>query len=158
MNFNSTDADERDEAVLNITAMVDVVFILLAFFVLSARFIGNERDVVLGRQVPAQTGGAAAEDLPGVIPVYLTRDQSGGVAIRVGDARLGNNQYDAITLKLAEINVPQVPVAVAADPSLSVDQVARAVDAVLASPMQKVSLNRLDVARSGEGVPQEPPS
>ena len=49
----------------------------------------------------------------------------------------------ALTGKLSEINMPQIGVLVLADPDLTVEQVAAALDAVLASPMRKVSLGSL---------------
>jgi len=133
---------ERDGSLLQIAPMVDVVFILLAFFVMGTRVRIPERDFAMGYRPAALARGAVAEDFPTAIPIQLRRAGE-GVAITVGQARLPDDQFDAIRAKLTEINLPHLDVLVMADPLLSVDQVVRAMDAVLASPMKKVSVSRL---------------
>lgn len=141
MMFPVRQSDRAGETV-EMTAMVDVVFILLSFFVLATQFRSREADVAMGYEQVALSPGAAAEDFPRTVPVVL-RNTVRGVAITIGRAELPVNGYDAIRRKLTEINIPELPVTVLADPSLSVDQVARALDAVLASPMRKVRVARL---------------
>jgi biopolymer transport protein ExbD len=126
---------------LKAPALVDVVFILLAFFVMATQVRLPERDFGLGTR-GGETGGAVREDFPSAIPVRL-RPEGGRVAITIGQARLGDDDYDAIRATLAEINMPALPVLILAHPSLTVDQVARALDAALAGPMKNVSVARL---------------
>lgn len=133
------------EETIEMTAMVDVVFILLSFFVMATQFRTHERDFDMGYAQARLAAGAAAEDYPKTIPVAL-RNTPRGVAITVGQARLPADGYDALREKLREIDMPGIPVAILADPSLSVDQVSRALDAVLASPMKNVSVARLTPA------------
>lgn len=135
---------------LNLPAMVDMVFTLLAFFVLATQFLMPERDFGLGYRQAAGAVGAVREDFPAVIPVRLRRAEA-GVAITVGQARLPDDAFDALRAKLAEINMPGIGVLVMADPGLSVDQVARALDAVLASPMRQVAVARLREAGPAAG-------
>jgi biopolymer transport protein ExbD len=130
---------ERDDETVEMTAMVDVVFILLSFFVLASQFRLHELDFPMGYRRVALAAGAAAEDFPKAVPVIL-RPAPGGVAITVGRAVLATDGFDQLRAKLTEINMPEIPVTLLADASLSVDQVARALDAVLASPMKKVSV------------------
>ena len=140
MNFAADDATEQDD-LFQITAMVDVVFILLAFFVLSVRFHGAEHDITTDFMAHQQPAGVGAEDLPTSIVVLMTRLDDGGARITVGRATLPHNDYGALTAKLKQINLPAVPVLIAADPGLSIDQVARAMDAALRSPMKKIGLS-----------------
>jgi biopolymer transport protein ExbD len=137
----------RESAVFQMTAMVDVVFILLAFFVMASEFRLPERDVTMGHgEARPLAEGAAAEDFPSSIPVRLRRGAA-GVRITIARARLADNDFDAIRAKLTEINMPAITVRIQAEADLAVGQVARAIDAVLASPMKKLSVSKLVVSR-----------
>lgn len=145
MTFEPT--TEADDSPVNMTTLVDVVFILLSFFVLTAKF-GHERDVTIGADPPIQAGAAAQSgDLPERIVVRISPGElEGEPQITIGRTALPG--IPAITAKLVEIDLPAVPVVLAADERLSIDQVARAMDAVLASPMKRLSLSGL--SRDGE--------
>ena len=146
--------DQPEDAgdLLKAPAMVDVVFILLAFFVMATQFMAPERDFTMGHREAGAGGGAVREDFPSTIQVRLERADA-GVAITVGQARLPHNNYDAIRAKLTQINMPGIGVLILADPSLRVGDVARALDAALASPMKKVSVAKLAVkAAAGKGA------
>lgn len=141
--------DEHDDDPINVTTMVDVVFILLAFFVLTSQFLSPERDVALGHEQRAKTAGASAEDLPDSVLVTLEPTDAGGARIRIGRQQLEENNYAQLTGVLREIDLPTATVVIAAHPAMSVEQVAAAIDAVLASPMQKLSLSRLATGEGG---------
>lgn len=131
-------AEADGEDALNLTAMVDVVFTLLAFFVITVRFTGPERDLGLG-DATLSSGRAQAEDFPANVVVEVW-PEGGGVAIRLGQLRLSTNDFPDLTARLREMDVPELPVVIAADTELPVSAVAAAIDAVLASPNQRLSL------------------
>lgn len=133
--------DEESRDLFQVSAMVDVVFILLAFFVMSVQFTGGERDLVLGYQAQTQSTGASAEDLPAAVRVRFTPTPTGAVAIRVGDSVLPHDGFDDLTALLTQIDLPRIPVVIEADAALTVQQVATGMDAVLASPMKRLSLS-----------------
>lgn len=139
MKFNRH--EEESDELFQVAAMVDVVFILLAFFVMSVRFHGGERDLPLGYDQPSQSSGAAAQDMPASVFIQLDQAEGGAVSIRVGDAQLPNDGFDQMTVLLEQIDLPSVPVVIEADEMLSVQQVATGMDAVLASPMKRLSLS-----------------
>lgn len=143
MRFTPEQPDDAGD-LLKAPAMVDVVFILLAFFVMATQFLLPERDFAMGHREAGFGGGAVREDFPSIIQVRL-KGTPAGVAITVGQARLPHDDYGAIREKLAEINMPAIGVLILADPSLRIDDVARALDAALASPMKKVSVAKLAV-------------
>ena len=149
--MNRSPENTEESLAFQMIAMVDVVFILLAFFVLSSTFDRPERDFAMRHSKAQALGeGSIAEDFPTYIPVRI-RPSGEGVSIAIGQARLGDDDYAAITAKLAEINMPQLMVRIEADPNLTVEQVAKAMDAVLVSPMKKLSVSRLVVSdRSGK--------
>jgi biopolymer transport protein ExbD len=134
--------DDNPDVLLQIAPMIDTVFTLLAFFVMGTQVRIPERDFAMGYRQMTLARGATTEDFPAAVAVQL-RGTPEGVAITVGQARLPNDQFDAIRAKLAEINMPDLDVVIMADPALTVDQVARAMDAALASPMKRVSVSRL---------------
>ena len=148
MDFLGEPEQESDE-LFQVAAMVDIVFILLAFFVMSVQFHGGERDLALGYQDQTQSAGASAEDLPAAVRVRLDSTNQGTVAIRVGDAVLPDDGFDDLTALLTQIDLPRVPVVIQADADLSVQQVATGMDAVLASPMKRLSLSPV----TGESTP-----
>ena len=141
MNFNSK-TDNGEDDVFAMTAMVDVVFILLAFFVMATRIELPEQEFSLKYEQVNLAQGLTAEDLPEMIPVQL-RKSDGGVKITVGQAELPRDDYDALRAKLVEINLPQITVMISAEPNLAVDEVAKAMEAVLQSPMRKLSMSEL---------------
>jgi biopolymer transport protein ExbD len=141
MNFGVPRTTEPDE-LFQITPMVDMVFTLLAFFIMATSIGPTERDFALGYQdaPPPEASGTRAGDFPQIVPIEL-RARGDGVAITVGRARLADNDFDAIRAKLAAINMPALAVVVMAEPGLSVQHVAAAVDAALQSPMKRVSVS-----------------
>jgi biopolymer transport protein ExbD len=143
VKFEHTTAEEVDP--FQLPAMVDMVFILLAFFILATQTRILENDFSMGYQPDSSADGAAAGDLPENIPIEM-ESAPGGVAIRIGQAQLPLNDFAAIGERLSQINLPRVPVVLLADPALTVEQVSRALDAVLGSPMNNVSVGTLNVA------------
>jgi len=153
MNFLPSAKHEYE---FQMVSFVDVVFVLLSFFVLGSSFRMPERDFGLGyaeAQKAQLSPGAKAGDFPENVQVEL-RLKDTGVGITVGRARLADNNFDAIRAKLTEINMPSLGVLVLAEPSLSVDQVAKAMDAVLASPMKKISVAALPKPPSAKTGPE----
>ncbi len=141
---------DPDSDLLDLTSMVDVVFILLAFFVITARFFSAEVDLTLGADSEAPSvQGLSPEDLPSEILVVL-RTAEDGVAIQLGQRELAINGFDDLTGLLNELDMEQVPVRIASDPTLSVDQLASAMDAVLAGPGDQISLAELSNASPDE--------
>jgi biopolymer transport protein ExbD len=144
--------EEKHEYDFQMTSFVDVIFVLLSFFVLGTTFSLSERDFDLGYRQSQLSPGARMEDFPKNVRVELRR-QAEGVAITIGRAQLAANDFDGIRAKLTEINMPSLEVLVLAEPDLTVDQVAKAMDAALASPMKKIAVSSLP--KSGPAVAGE---
>lgn len=73
---------------LNLTPLIDVVFLLLVFFLLTAHFV---RDEALDIELPTAQSVSPA-DAEGVLQVVLGRDG----AIRVRDRRVAPDQLEAV--------------------------------------------------------------
>ena len=153
MRFQAT-PPEAAEGLLKAPAMVDVVFILLSFFIMATQFHLLERDFAMGHRQAGAVGGAVRADFPPVVPVRLEQAAAGGVAITVGQARLPDNDFEALRAKLTQINMPAITVLILADPLLTIGQVARALDSALASPMNRVSVAKLALQAPAAGGPE----
>jgi hypothetical protein len=149
MRFHGNEPEEDSEDLLNLTSMIDVVFTLLAFFIITVRIFGVERDAAVGAAGRAGAQAAAQlekGDLPDAVMVRLLDDARGEATAPKMRIEIGGQGFDdpaAITRQLADINLPDVPVVFASSPSLTIEQVTGAVDAALSSPMKKVSLRSL---------------
>ena len=140
MKFDQAEHVESED-LLNLTSMIDVVFTLLAFFIITVRVFGVEQDAIVGAAPTKVAQGLHAGDLPERVIIRLL-DQPGSEAPRI---IIGGQSYSnaaAITQTLREINLPEVPVVFAAAPTVSVERVTAAVDAALQSPMKRVSLRQ----------------
>ena len=143
MRFESNESETAGDPQL--AAMADIVFILLAFFVLTSTLRMAERDFAMGYEKQQQASGLQRSDLPRHVPLTMER-RGADVIIAIGQTTLPAGDYDAITAALSEINLPELTVLLIADPALSVDAVAMAMDAVAASPMKRISLATLRTA------------
>ena len=139
MTFDERDHGEPAE-VIDVSSMVDVVFILLAFFVMTATLRTFEHGLAMSSSGPVT--GLAAQDLPQQVPIEL-RAVDAGVAITIGQAALAPNDFAAVTDTLTLLDLPDSTVVLRSDPKLTIEQVSQAIEAVLASPMKKLSLARL---------------
>jgi biopolymer transport protein ExbD len=113
-----THIDEQPS--LNLTAMLDVMFLLIIFFMLGTRFVGDERKITLSVPKVADKGSLPAAQQRCVVNVYLDgtialdgqtvgideltaklraiRRQNGDVGVLVrGD---GNDKYQRMVLVL----------------------------------------------------------
>ena len=157
MKFESNAPDEDAEDLLNLTSMIDVVFTLLAFFIITVRIFGIERDAAIGAAQRDQAG-LAKGDLPDAVLVRVLSSKpsgDGGAGQQQMTIEIGGQQYTsaaAVTKQLDEINLPDVPVIVASAPTLTIEQVTGVVDAALHSPMKKVSLRQLSAEELAPGA------
>ncbi len=74
MNFART--PEGELPTLPITPMVDVIFTLLAFFLLATQLVVAERDFGMGYRPWPSDQEVLAQDLPKSLPVFIRRHGS----------------------------------------------------------------------------------
>ena len=77
------DVDADDELALNLAPMIDVVFLLLVFFMVATTFVDPERSLDL--ELPPAESGAEPRELPEELLIEVHRDGTTTVAGRAPD-------------------------------------------------------------------------
>ena len=131
------------QAGLNLTAMIDVVFILITFFLLIFRSIGRENFPVA---VPDEVAGAQAAKGPeAAVTVSVFRGEGGGAEYAVGESRcLGVDE-----VRLAVLAAGEREVLLRADGTLGWGDVGPVLAALSEAGVARVRLAALE----GEGAP-----
>ncbi|MAG56857.1 MAG: biopolymer transporter ExbD [Planctomycetes bacterium] len=88
----------EEEAGINLTPLIDVVFLLLIFFMVTATFQNDERDLTI--TVPEAENGNPIKDLPQTIVVGIKKDGS----FSVGGKILDREQLRTVLVKAKRKN------------------------------------------------------
>jgi len=102
------DANADDELVLNITPLIDVVFLLLIFFMLATTLLDPEREIDVDLPV-AETGGEV-ERAPEELVIHVQRDGT----LHVAGAVVERDGLERI-LRGAAQRDPETPVTIRGD-------------------------------------------
>lgn len=135
----------RHEASVDLTPLIDVVFLLLIFFMVSTNFI---RESQLRITLP-EADGAPVDERPETIELIV--DQGGDYA--VGGRLLVNNSLETLITALAEAKkrAPEdVHLVITADAKATHESVVRAMDAA-----GKVGLTRLSITTQKPDTPKD---
>lgn len=132
MNFRT---HRREEVDLNITPLIDIVFLLLIFFMVSTTF---QKESQLRVQLPEATEQAQTDPAE---PVEITISAEGQFAI--GGRKLSHNDLATVIDALGRVvgDNRDRPIVVRADSRTPHQAVVRAMDAA-----SKLGLNRLSIA------------
>jgi biopolymer transport protein ExbD len=84
------DTDDREEIAMNLAPMIDVVFLLLIFFMVATTFIDHEKE--MGVELPSASSGEEAALEHDEIVINLLRD---------GTIKLGGESVDQAGLEAA---------------------------------------------------------
>ena len=125
---------EHEEPDLNLTSLIDVVFLLLIFFMISTTF---DRQSLLQLDLP-EAATAEAEAIPDLIEILISADGQ----IFVNQALLIEVSRPALRAALAEqlAERPDAPVVVRADGEASHRLVVLALDAAAAEGVRRVGI------------------
>jgi biopolymer transport protein ExbD len=96
-----TGGDEDDSGMVNLTPLIDVVFLLLIFFMVTATFQADERDFTIS--VPEAEHGNPIQDLPDSLFVGIREDGS----FTVGSSVLDKEQLRQVLVKAKRKNEKQ---------------------------------------------------
>ncbi len=125
---------EREEPEINLTSLIDVVFLLLIFFMVSTTF---DRQSLLRLELP-EAANVESEAIPEVIEILIT--DAGQVF--VSEQLLVEVSRPALQAALAErlADRPDAPVIVRADAEASHRLVVLALDAAAAEGVRRVGI------------------
>jgi len=132
--------EQEEEPEINLTSLIDVVFLLLIFFMVSATF---ERQALLRVELP-EAATAERESLPERVELVIT--ETGDYFI--GDNMLADQRRDTLRLALSEAfaDRPDALLVIRADTLADHGLVVRAMDAASAE-----GISRLTIATVEEG-------
>lgn len=132
--------EQEEEPEINLTSLIDVVFLLLIFFMVSATF---EHQALLRVELP-EAATAERESLPERVELVIT--ESGDYF--VGDNLLADQRRDTLRLALSEAYAdhPDALLVIRADRLARHGLVVRAMDAAAAE-----GISRLTIAAVEEG-------
>jgi len=133
-------AEQEEEPDINLTSLIDVVFLLLIFFMVSATF---ERQALLRVQLP-EAASAETESVPERIELIIT--ETGDYF--VGDRMLVDTGRDTLRMALSEA-IAQSPdglLVIRADALAAHQLVVRAMDAAAAEGISKLTIATVEAA------------
>ncbi|MFW5815272.1 MAG: ExbD/TolR family protein [Wenzhouxiangella sp.] len=132
--------EDREEPEINLTSLIDVVFLLLIFFMVSTTF---DRQALLRLELP-EAATAEAESVPQMIEVTISDNGQ----IFIDDELLTDNTRAAVQAVLGERReaAPDAPLVVRADARATHGLVVLVLDAAAAEGIARVGIATLEAA------------
>jgi len=96
MRLSSKKQSRETNIELSMTSMIDVVFLLLIFFIITASFTKTEREVDTAVEVASESAASTADFIPIRVDVV---NEGGQYLFRVGERRFTWDQHQAGELK-----------------------------------------------------------
>lgn len=126
--------DDTDEPEINLTSLIDVVFLLLIFFMVSTTF---ERHALLRLDLP-EAATAETETVPNIIELVITDDGR----LFIGEQQLVDDRRATLQAAIAGQfeQTPDGVLVIRADAEASHRLVVRALDAAAAEGIRRVSI------------------
>ena len=131
------DTDATEELAMNLAPMIDVVFLLLIFFMVATTFVDQEKE--LSVDLPLAQSGEEAEPQPEEIVLNLLADGS----IVMNGATLSPDELRAQLERLARGN-PETPVTIRGDKKVFHEHVVALMDSCRLAGLQNLGLMTID--------------
>ena len=122
----------NDEAEINITPMLDIVFIMLIFFIVTTSFV-KEKGLEVSR--PSSTPPKEITQSKG--PIVIKIDANGNITLK---GRMLENMAVEANLEREKAEKPESPLIVAAHPEAETDSLVTVLDAAKAVGIGSVSV------------------
>lgn len=129
---------ENEEPEINLTSLIDVVFLLLIFFMVSTTF---ERQALLRLDLP-EAATANTEAVPNIVEIIITDDNR----LFIDDNQLVDQRVATVRAAIAErfADNPDAVLVIRADAEAPHRLVVRALDAAAAEGISRVSIAAIE--------------
>lgn len=132
----------EDEIAVNLTSLIDVVFLLLVFFMVSTTFLDPEREIEL--DLPQAESGAESDAGPEELVINVLAD---------GRVSLAGRQLDdealRSSLERAARKNPDTPVTIRGDASVAHARIVAVMDACALAGLSNLAVGTIRSTRSG---------
>ena len=126
-----------DEIALNLAPMIDVVFLLLIFFMVATTFVQHEKEMAVDLPT-AESGDMPELDLNEIV-INLLRDGT----IKVNGTLLDQERLDTLLVRAAKAN-PETPVTIRGDREVVLQRVVSIMDACRIAGLTDIGMMTLD--------------
>jgi biopolymer transport protein ExbD len=133
------DEDQIEDLALNLTPLIDVVFLLLIFFMVATTFLDPEREISI--ELPEATTASVSEELPQEIVINVLRDGT----LSVNGGSVDRAALDSV-LKRAAKSDPTTPVTIRGDRLVHHEDVVGVMDACGSAGLSNLAVGTLEVA------------
>lgn len=131
------DDDGAEELVLNLAPMIDIVFLLLIFFMVTTTFVEKEKE--FGIDLPTAQSGDEASFEADEIVINLLRDG----LIKLNGEEVSSGQLDALLQSAAQAN-PGTPVTIRGDRGVVLQRVVAVMDSCRIAGLADIGLMNVD--------------
>ena len=142
MKFSGRDRRRAKAPALALTSMLDVIFLLLCFFVTASVFSQWESEISIS--LPAASSSETPSRLPGEVILNVARDGS----VTVNARKLTLNDLGERLRKVADF-YPGQPVVIRADRETSYDSLVKVLDTCRVAGVWNFSLATVEEKESG---------
>jgi len=123
---------ESDEAEINITPMLDIVFIMLIFFIVTTSFVKEK-----GIEVSRPSNSPPKEIKKNKGPIVVRIDANGNISMQ---GRMLDRKAVEANIERAKAEKPDSPLIIAAHPDADTDALVTILDAAEAAGVASVSV------------------
>lgn len=136
--------EDREEPEINLTSLIDVVFLLLIFFMVSTTF---ERHALLRLDLP-EAATAETETLPNIIEMVITEDGR----LYIDDQMLADDRRSTVQAAIVErfADNPEATLVVRADAEAPHRLVVRVLDAAAAEGIRRLTIAAVEERGDGQ--------
>jgi len=126
-----------DEMALNLTSLIDVVFLLLIFFMVATTFLDPEREI--GIELPEALSAEVRGEVPDEIVINVGREGQ----LSVGGRSLDRAGLDAELLRVAR-TAPETPVTIRGDRLVHHEDIVGVMDACGSAGLSNLAVGTLE--------------
>lgn len=136
--------DDREEPEINLTSLIDVVFLLLIFFMVSTTF---ERQALLRLDLP-EAATAETESVPNIIEMVITEDGR----LFIDEQMLADDERSTVQAAIVErfADNPEATLVVRADAEAPHRLVVRVLDAAAAEGIRRLTIAAVEERGDGQ--------